>query len=239
MDCASSAKMPLLDATAVTPTGDWNVYSPAARIVCSTNILWFFIPVAWSWQLPERSVLLTMFWAADVFLLGAALNYWLDGTRYTWKMFLDIIAVVTFGCLGAAYALSLGGMVPYVTAIPGLVFAISFIVNCMQLTSCGGAAKVNTTWLLSFISYRWGGLASAIIVTSVANNATLQSIWTSCIYKVLVVTVAFYLHNLKVWYETLPLNRLKGRAGREFASTALRYILEVGVLCAVCAAMCS
>ena len=217
--------------------GDPNVYSPAARIVCSTSILWFFVPVVWSCQVPERSILLETVWAADVFLLGAALNYWMDGTRYTWKMFLDVVAVVTLCMLGTVHAFALGGMVPYAAAVPGAVFAFCFVVNCMQVSTCGGADKVDTTWVLTFLSYRWGGLVAAIVIMSAASNSNLSAIWTSCWFRVLVVSIAYYLHNLKVWYGTLHLNRLKGGDREAFTFAALRYMLEVSAVCALCAGM--
>ena len=213
-----------------------NVYCPAARIVCSTNILWFVVPAVWSLQLQEQPSLLRAVWGADVFLLAAALNYWMDGTRYTWKMWTDVVAVVTLMSLGMIHACMLGGVTPYVAAIPGAVFAISFVTNCAQLNTCGGANSVNTVWMMTFLSYRWGGLVAAVVVMGGTRDATLMSVWLWCWPRVLILSMAYYLHNLKVWYQTLPLNAsCKDTAA--FTAAAARYLVEVSVACAFCAAV--
>lgn len=214
-----------------------DVFHPAARVVCASNILWFLVPAAWSLELPEWPRLLWVLWAADIFLLVAALNYWLDGTRYSWKMWTDVVAVLTLCVLSTIHAYTLGGVTLYVAALAGAVFAVSFVINCVQ-TGGGKAHDVNAVWLFTFLSYRWGGLIAAVVVMGGTSDATPMTVWVWCWPRVLILSAAFYLHNYKVWHETLPLNRLADEgAAAEFRAAAVHYVMEVAAVCALCAAL--
>jgi len=177
---------------------DLNRYSPRDRVVCAAIILWFVVPLFWSWRFADHGVLLVLSTASTVFLILAAFNFYLDGTRYTWKMWTDVVAVVILATIHLIRAI----LHPTQILMP-LIFALGFfglwVLNGLQITWSEGLARVGVDWILSFISYRWCAVLACLSVALEESQATLT--WGQMAY----LTALYYTHSLLMWYRAKSL----------------------------------
>eukprot|EP00435_Cladocopium_sp_Y103_P058607 s384_g20.t1 len=216
---------------------DLNRYSPRDRVVCAAIILWFMVPIFWSWRFSvDRGVLLSLSTASTVFLTLAAFNFYLDGTRYTWKMLeygapmvskamifqssnfhsqchgyalLDVAAVAilaTFQLLRVFQAPAQMLMALGFT----LAFVGFWVLNGLQITWAQGLAKVGLDWILSFLSYRWCAVLACISVAiseTEMQSAGLTPGPTLSHAQMGCLTAVYYSHSMLMWYRANSLKR--------------------------------
>lgn len=181
---------------------DLNRYSPRDRVVCAAIILWFVVPIYWSWRFSaDHGVLLILSTVSTAFLSLAAFNFYLDGTRYTWKMWLDVAAVAilaTFQFLRvfqcpAEMLMALGF---------ALAFVAFWVLNGLQITWAEGLAKVGLDWIFSFLSYRWCAVLACISVSISETEMQRPGLSGPTLSRAQMVflTAMYYSHSMLMWY---------------------------------------
>lgn len=216
---------------------DLNRYSPRDRVVCAAIILWFMVPIFWSWRFSaDHGVLLILSTVSTVFLSLAAFNFYLDGTRYTWKMWLDVAAVAilaTFQLLRVFHAPA--------QMLMALGFALAFVgfwvLNGLQITWAQGLAKVGLDWIMSFLSYRWCAVLACISVaisetemqSPGLTGPTLSPAQMGCL------TAMYYGHSMLMWYraDSLKSDSEKGVPNWLTWPRQLYWLLETAVVVAL------
>ncbi|CAJ1344972.1 unnamed protein product [Effrenium voratum] len=180
-------------------------YCPRDRVVCASSILWFIVPLYWSWRFCDFSVLLLLSTFATIFLTFAAFNFYLDGSRFTWKMWTDVAAVFILGTVQLLRTVLQANLVGTLTTMAcAISFVLFFILNGLQINWANGLARVGADWIFTFITYRWSAVLACLSEAYGENFVHFH--WTQPV----VLSVIYYTHSMLMWYRAQNMKSEKG-----------------------------
>ncbi|CAK9090637.1 unnamed protein product [Durusdinium trenchii] len=206
----------------------WSARSVLSAEVCGSIILWFLIPIFWDWTFDSPSFLRRASTGATIFLMAAAFNFYFDGTRFTWKMWMDVVAVFV---MMSVYATRAYYQPQKILLIGVLFISVTgfFALNGVQINWSKGMANVGLDWILSFMSYRWSGILACLTIASGDSSHPVT------LTQVVVLTVIYYAHSLFMWHQASILNVERKQGGLTRAwPRKLYWTLETALMVILC-----
>ena len=163
----------------------------------STKLLgifgWGLLGSLRSWRFCDFSVLLLLSTFATIFLTFAAFNFYLDGSRFTWKMWTDVAAVFILGTVQLLRTVLQANLVGTLTTMAcAISFVLFFILNGLQINWANGLARVGADWIFTFITYRWSAVLACLSEAYGENFVHFH--WTQPV----VLSVIYYTHSMSL-----------------------------------------